>query len=119
MYSALAHITAAIHVLALIYIGIGGFIAWRWPRAIIVHIPFASWGFAVIAFDLICPLTWVEDRFREAQGLGPLPGGFNAYYIYGTLIPYALLPLAATLAITTVAVSYIGAYLRWKARHIR
>ncbi|MDV6011146.1 DUF2784 domain-containing protein [Haloechinothrix sp. LS1_15] len=115
MYSALATITAGVHFLALLYIGLGGFLAWRWPWAIFPHIPFALWGFAVIAFDLICPLTWVEDRFRAAQGLGPLPGGFNEHYIYGTIVPYSLLPVVAIGAIVAVVVSYVGAYLRWKA----
>jgi Protein of Unknown function (DUF2784). len=116
MYSVLAQITAGLHFLALLYIGLGGFLAWRWPRLIIAHIPFALWGFAVIAFDLACPLTWVEDNFRRAQGLGPLPGGFNEYYIYGTLIPYSLLPLVAALAIISVVVSYAGVYVRRRVK---
>lgn len=64
MYSLLAQATAVLHFITLLYIGLGGFLAWRWPGSIIAHIPFAAWGFAVIAFDLNCPLTWRR---------GPLP----------------------------------------------
>lgn len=117
MYAVLADITAGLHFLGLLYVLFGGFLAWRWPRAIFPHLPFAVWGLLVVTgLNPTHPLTWLEDRFRAAQGLGPLPGGFNEYYIYDTLIPRSLLPLAAVMAIIIVLVSYAGAYPRWKAR---
>lgn len=107
---------SGLHFVGLLYILLGGFLAWRWPRAIVPHLPFAFWGLLVVmGVNPTHPLTWLEDRFREAQGLGPLAGGFNEYYIYGTLIPHRLLPLAAVLAVTLVLVSYAGALLRWRA----
>lgn len=120
MYAVLADITAGLHFLGLLYILFGGFLAWRWPRAIIPHLPFAVWGLLVVTgLNPTHPLTWLEDRFRAAQGLGPLPGGFNEHYIYDTLIPRPLLPLAAVMAIIIVLTSYAGTYLRWKARRPR
>ncbi|SFA77028.1 Protein of Unknown function [Amycolatopsis marina] len=110
----LAGATAVVHFAALIYIGFGGFLAWRWPRSILVHVFFAAWGFLVVAFPLACPLTALEDHFRGLQGLGPLPNGFNEYYIYGELIPRWLLPLAGAIALVVFVVSYVGAYLRWR-----
>jgi hypothetical protein len=118
MYEVLAQATMVTHFAALLYIGLGGFLAWRWPRAIFPHIPFALWGFSVVAFDLVCPLTWVEDRFRAAQGLGPLPGGFNEHYIYDVIIPRPLLPAVAALAITAVVVSYVGPYRLWRRQRV-
>lgn len=112
----LADATVAIHVLALLYIGLGGFLAWRWPKSIFVHIFFALWGIAVNVFPIPCPLTAMEDYFRSLQGLGPLPGGFNAYYIYGTIFPRSLLPLVAVSALAIVIFSYVGAYQRWRHR---
>jgi hypothetical protein len=110
----LAGVTTAVHFLALLYIGLGGFVAWRWPRSIFVHVPFAAWGFLVIAFPLPCPLTALEDYLRGLQGLGPLPNGFNEYYIYGELIPRSLLSLAGACALLLFVVSYSGVYLRWR-----
>src|SRR2546430_2632860 len=43
----LAHATMVVHFIALLYIGLGGFLAWRWPKAIFVHIFFALWGVAI------------------------------------------------------------------------
>ena len=112
----LADMTVGVHVLALLYIGLGGFLAWRWPKSIFVHVFFALWGFAVNVFPIPCPLTALEDYFRSLQGLSPLPGGFNAYYIYGTVFPRAMLPLVAAAALAILVFSYVGAYHRWRQR---
>ncbi|GAB3494469.1 DUF2784 domain-containing protein [Amycolatopsis cihanbeyliensis] len=113
----LASVTTVVHFLALLYIGLGGFLAWRWPRSIFVHVLFAGWGALVVSIDALpCPLTAVEDYFRGLQGLGPLPGGFNEYYIYGELIPESLLPVVGIGAVLALLVSYIGVYVRWRSR---
>ncbi|OXM70178.1 MULTISPECIES: DUF2784 domain-containing protein [Amycolatopsis] len=116
MAGVLADITVGVHILALLYIGLGGFLAWRWPRSVFVHVFFAIWGVLVNVFPIPCPLTALEDYFRGLQGLGPLPGGFNAYYLYDTVFPRSMLPAVAVVALALVAFSYAGAYLRWKHR---
>jgi hypothetical protein len=116
MLGFLTTLTTGVHFLALLYIGLGGFLAWFWPRAILVHIVFALWGVAVNVLPLSCPLTELEDHLRGLQGLGPLPGGFNEYYIYGTLFPHEALPVVGIGALALVVFSYLGAYLRWRAR---
>ncbi|GAA1979935.1 DUF2784 domain-containing protein [Amycolatopsis minnesotensis] len=114
MYRFLADLTVLVHILALVYIGFGGFLAWRWPKAIFVHVSFAVWGVAVNTFPIPCPLTALENFFRHQQGLTDLPGGFNAYYLYDTVFPRAWLPLIAVIAFGVVVISYIGAYQRWR-----
>ncbi|WP_020663896.1 DUF2784 domain-containing protein [Amycolatopsis benzoatilytica] len=121
MDATLAHIladaTVAVHIVALAFIGFGGFLAWRWPKVIFVHVFFAFWGVLVNVTPIPCPLTALEDFFRHQQGLGDLPGGFNAYYLYGTVIPRSLLPAVVVVALTVLVISYVGAYHRWRARH--
>lgn len=112
----LADVTVGVHVLALLYIGLGGFLAWRWPRSIFVHVFFALWGILVNVFPIPCPLTALEDYFRSLQGLGPLPGGFNAYYLYGTVFPRSMLPVVGVTALLIVIFSYVGTYHRWRHR---
>lgn len=111
----LADVTVVVHFAALLYIGLGGFLAWVWPKSIFVHVCFAAWGIAVNAFPIPCPLTALEDYLRGQQGLGPLPGGFNEYYIYGDIIPRPLLPVVAVGAVVLLIVSYVGVYLRWRS----
>jgi hypothetical protein len=112
----LADLTVIAHFTALLYIGLGGFLAWHWPRTIFVHVFFAAWGIAVNVFPIPCPLTALENYFRSQQGLGPLPEGFNAYYIYDTLFPREFLPVVAVGALAVLVLSYVGAYARWRHR---
>ena len=112
----LADVTVVVHLLALLFIGLGGFLAWRWPKVIFVHIFFAIWGVAVNVLPIPCPLTAAEDYFRHQQGLGDLPGGFNAYYLYDTVFPRTMLPLVGVIALIVVVFSYVGAYLHWRQR---
>jgi hypothetical protein len=113
----LAAATMVVHFLALLYIGLGGFLAWRWPKAIFVHVFFAAWGVAINTVPgLACPLTALQDHFRSEQGLGPLPGGFNEYYIYGHLIPRASLPAVTVGALVVLIVSYVGTFVLWRRR---
>ncbi|WP_406639632.1 DUF2784 domain-containing protein [Amycolatopsis sp. WGS_07] len=113
----LADVTVAVHILALLFIGFGGFLAWRWPKIIFGHVFFAVWGVLVNVTPIPCPLTALENFFRHQQGLGDLPGGFNAYYLYGTVVPRSLLPVVIAVALAVLVISYLGAYLRWRHRH--
>jgi len=113
----LADVTVVVHFVALLYIGLGGFLAWVWPKTIFVHVFFAVWGIAVNALPLNCPLTTLENYFRSLERLGPLPGGFNEYYIYGHIIPRPLLPAVAVVAVILLIVSYVGVYVRWRHHH--
>ncbi|WP_329073055.1 DUF2784 domain-containing protein [Amycolatopsis sp. NBC_01480] len=113
----LADLTVAVHILALLFIGLGGFLAWRWPKVVFVHVFFAVWGVLVNVTPVPCPLTAAENFFRHQEGLGDLPGGFNAYYLYDTVIPRSLLPVVVVVALGLLVFSYVGAYHRWRHRH--
>jgi Protein of Unknown function (DUF2784) len=110
-------VTVVLHLAALLYIGLGGYLAWIWPKTIFLHVFFAVWGVAVNTLPLNCPFTEVENYFRGLKGLGPLPGGFNEYYVYGHIIPRPLLPAVVVVAVILLVVSYVGVYVRW--RHSR
>jgi len=113
----LADVTVVVHFAALIYAGIGGFLAWRWPRGVYVHLIWVFWAILINTIPTIaCPLTTLEDFFREQQGLGPLPGGFNEYYIYDEIIPRSWLPAVGVVAIVLTIIAYAGIYVRWRNR---
>jgi hypothetical protein len=119
MAGLLADVTMVVHFIALLYIGLGGFLAWHWRRSIFVHVFFAAWGVIVNVLPVPCPLTALEDWFRGMRGLGPLPGGFNEYYIYDEIIPRPLLPVVAVGAIVLLIVSYVGVWVRWRRSPVR
>lgn len=114
MYYTLAYLTAGLHFLGLAYMVFGGFLAWRWPKSIFVHLPFAFWGLLVmLGVNPQHPLTWVENEFRIHAGLGPMPEGFNQYYIFGPMLPEHLEQNTMVIASILVLVSYGGALIAW------
>lgn len=116
MAGVLANATALVHLLSLVYIGLGGFLGWRWPKSLLVHVFFAAWGFIVILASVPCPLTVLQDQLRHVQGLPSMPGGFNEFYIYGDIIPRSWLPVVAVGAIVALVISYVGTYLLHRRR---
>lgn len=116
MAGVLAAATMVVHFVALAYIGFGGFLAWRWPTSIFVHVFFAAWGVLVNITSITCPLTALENHFRHQQGLGELPGGFNEHYIIGVLFPEGYLHAVVVVALLVLVVSYAGAFVLWRQR---
>lgn len=90
VYRALADAVLVIHLLFILFVLAGGLLALRWPRLAWVHLPAALWG-AVIEFaGWICPLTPLENFFRQAAGDAGYADGFIEHYLLPTLYPHAL-----------------------------
>ncbi|MGH3432867.1 MAG: DUF2784 domain-containing protein, partial [Thermocrispum sp.] len=60
MYGFLADATMVVHFAFLVFLVVGGFLAWRWPRVIYAHVLTAAWGVVITVFSLECPLTGPE-----------------------------------------------------------
>lgn len=88
VYSVLVAVTVAVHFGFIAYLVLGGFIACRWPRTIVLHAAAVLWGLGSVALGLPCPLTDLERWARSRAGMPPLPSaGFIAHYITGALYP--------------------------------
>ncbi|WP_330231286.1 DUF2784 domain-containing protein [Nocardia sp. NBC_00508] len=112
LYRLLADATAATHFAFVAYVVVGGFLAWRFPRTIWLHLVAAGWGFSTIVLGFDCPLTHGENWARERAGQARLPSsGFIDHYITGVLYPEDALGLVRLLAAVLVGVSWIG-YVR-------
>jgi hypothetical protein len=96
----------------LAYVVFGGFLAWRWPRTLWLHLVAAAWGIAVVVGQLTCPLTSAEDWARRRAGEEGLSRGFIDRYVEGVLYPERLAGLMQALAAAAVAVSWIGLLVR-------
>jgi Protein of Unknown function (DUF2784) len=89
-YGLLADLVVAIHGLFVVFAVLGGLLAlWR-PWIALVHIPAALWGAYVEFAGQICPLTPLENRFRELGGEAGYTGGFIAHYITPLIYPEGL-----------------------------
>ncbi|BCJ30985.1 DUF2784 domain-containing protein [Actinocatenispora sera] len=103
----------AVHFGYLAYLLLGGFVAIRRPRTLVLHLLAAGWAVVVVAGHLSCPLTAAQDAARHAAGLPPLTGGFLASYVRGVLYPSGAETLAQVLLGTVVLVSWVLVALRW------
>ncbi|QIS12056.1 DUF2784 domain-containing protein [Nocardia arthritidis] len=105
----LADAVAAVHFAFVAYVVVGGFVAWRWPRTIWLHLLAFGWGFSTVLFGLECPLTYLESWARRRAGEAGLPpSGFIAHYITGVLYPERALGLIRVLVALVVAASWVG-----------
>ena len=117
-YHLLAEATMVVHFAFLAYVVAGGFLAWRWPRAIWPHLTAAGWGLSTLVFHFHCPLTWLEDWARRKAGGPGLTNGFIDTYLTGVVYPERYTDLLRVLAATAVAVSWAGAVLHAATPHV-
>jgi hypothetical protein len=115
-YDVLTSVILVLHFTFVVYVVLGGFLAWLWPRAIWPHLLAAAWGLAIAAERVECPLTWAEDWSRRQAGEAGVSDGFIDRYIEGVLYPERYTLLLQVAAALLIAVSWVGAYARWHQR---
>ena len=64
----------------------------RRPGLAWIHLPAAAWGVLVEARGWICPLTPLENRFRELAGGTTYRGDFIERYLLRVIYPENLTP---------------------------
>jgi hypothetical protein len=82
-----AAVVAVLHMLFLVYMTVGGFLAlyrfhWIWPS-----IGVTVYSFYVTLTDFTCPVTRLEKWLLAAGGRTPYEGSFTAHYLRGELYP--------------------------------
>ena len=106
----------ATHFAFLAYVVTGGFLAWRWPRAIWPHLVAVAWGVLVVAARLTCPLTHAEDWSRRRAGGAGLTAGFIDRYVEDIVYPERHTVLAQGLVAVAVLASWTGFAARTRPR---
>ncbi|ATQ27845.1 membrane protein [Rhodococcus ruber Chol-4] len=112
-YRLLADVTVAAHLAFLLYVTFGGFLAWRWPRTLALHVVAVVWGFATVLAGFDCPLTDLENWARRRAGIEGLPpSGFIDHYLTGVIYPDSAVGLVRAAVAVTIVVSWFGWWLR-------
>jgi hypothetical protein len=107
----LVGVVAAVHFGYIVYLALGGFAAWRWPRLLLCHVAAVAWGCSTIAFGLPCPLTAGENLLRERAGLASLGAeGFAGHYL-----SYPAGPVRGVFAVLVLG-SWLGMWARGRVR---
>jgi Protein of Unknown function (DUF2784) len=116
-YLVVADAVMVVHFAFLGYVVAGGFLAWRWPRAIWPHLALAGWGLSTLVLHQDCPLSLLEDwARRRAGGSGLHHRRFIDTYLTGVVYPARDLPLVQALVAVVVAASWAGALVLWSRR---
>ena len=87
MYNIFADAIVAIHFLFIAFVVGGGLLVIRWPKMAFVHLPAAVWGALVEIYSLICPLTPLENHFRDLAGESSYRGDFIVQYLIPVIYP--------------------------------
>jgi hypothetical protein len=115
-YRLLANSVVIIHVGFVVFVLLGGFLAWRWQRIAWLHIPTALYGVTIEFVGWVCPLTPLENHFRGLAGQSGYTGGFVENYILPVLYPtdwtVSLRVILGTLVLFVNALAY-GVYF-WR-----
>jgi hypothetical protein len=117
VYRILADVVLVVHLGFVLFVGLGGLLAFRWPRVLWLHFPAAAWG-AVIEFaGWPCPLTPLEKRLRELGGEAGYEGGFIDQYLVALIYPGGLTrEMQIALGVAVVAVNVLIYGLVWARR---
>jgi hypothetical protein len=114
----LVTLALALHFAYLAYVVLGGFLAWRWPRAIWPHLAALAWGLLIVAGWVDCPLTWLEDWAREQAGMTRNSAGFVDRYLDNVIYPERYVNVARAAVALVVGVSWAGALIRHRRRPV-
>jgi hypothetical protein len=87
VYNILADIIVGTHLLFILFVVCGGLLVIRWPNIAFLHLPAAIWGTAVEIFGWICPLTPLENHFRNLAGESSYSGDFIVRYLIPIIYP--------------------------------
>jgi hypothetical protein len=96
------------HFAFLAYGVFGGYLTWRWPRTVWLHLACVSWLVAIVAFSWTCPLTWLEDRSWAGLDRPPRVGGFLDNHVAGVFYPRGHETAARLIVAAIVLVSWVG-----------
>lgn len=90
IYRVLADLLVLLHLAFVVFVIVGGFATWRWPRLAYAHLPAACWGAGIELLAGICPLTPLENHLRALGGEAGYADSFVEHYIMPVLYPAGL-----------------------------
>jgi hypothetical protein len=120
-YRLLADLVLILHATFVAFVMLGALLVLRWPRVAWVHVPVALWGAGIEFLGGICPLTPLENHWRQLAGELGYPGGFVEHYVVAALYPDGLTRrVQVVLGVLVLAVNVsIYAWALWRLRSRR
>src|SRR5215475_11370527 len=116
LYRVLADVIVALHLAFVLFVVYGRILVLRCRPALWVHLPCAVWGVMVEVAGWTCPLTPLENWFRNLGEEAGYTSGFVEHYLLSILYPAGLTRhLQMALGFTVVVVN-VSVYWRIVSR---
>lgn len=106
----LADALVVLHLGFIVFVVVGGVAVLRWPRLAWLHLPAVAWAIFVEATASICPLTPIENRWRQQAGDAGYAGSFVEHYLLPIVYPAGLTPRGQFVLAFAVAVINLVVY---------
>jgi hypothetical protein len=90
IFRLLADGTVVVHLAFVIFVVLGGLLVLRWRRMAWLHVPAAVWGAWIEFAGWFCPLTPLENWFRQQGGRTRYTGDFLEHYVLAIVYPTGL-----------------------------
>lgn len=106
IYRILADLTVLLHLSFIVFALLGGISVLWYRYAAVLHLPAGIWVVLISFKGWICPLTPLENHWRQAAGLEGYEGGFVEHYVLPVIYPMGLTPsLQVTLGFIALAIN--------------
>jgi Protein of Unknown function (DUF2784) len=89
-YRATADVVVVLHIGFVLFVVLGGLLAFKWRWLWRIHAPAAIWGVAIELGGWICPLTPLENHLRRLGGASGYEMDFVEHYVLPLLYPVEL-----------------------------
>ena len=114
----LADLVLIAHLSFIVFVIFGGLIVLKWHEVMWLHIPCAIWGALIGFFGWICPLTYLENYFRQAGNADSYEGGFIQHYLVPIIYPQGLTTgMQILLGVIVIVINLIIYYFVWRYRY--
>jgi hypothetical protein len=114
-YRIAADLVLVAHLLFIVFVITGAFLAWRWPQLIWAAVPVMIYGALVEFAGFTCPLTTLQNYLLRRGGQRGYRGGFISHYLIQVIYPPGLtrgIQIGLGLFVVLLAAAGYGGYLR-------
>ena len=113
-----ADLLVILHLAFILFVMLGGLLLFRWSWVAWLHLPAMAWGALIELVGWICPLTPLEQRFRQAAGEAGYSGGFIEQYLLPLIYPDSLTrEIQLALGLLVIIFNAVIYGLWWRRRH--
>jgi hypothetical protein len=111
----LADLVLIAHLLFIVFVIFGGLIVLKWHRVMWLHIPSAIWGALIEFFGWICPLTYLENNFRQLGVADSYESSFIQHYLLPVIYPPGLTTsIQILLGVIVIVINLVVYYFVWR-----